>query len=346
MKQIAEITGQPRLTPAQRYERRMALLVVCLPPAGFLAAVIGLWGHGVSALDLGLCLGLAAVTMLGITVGYHRLFTHRSFEAHPLVRWLLGIAGSMAAQGPVLFWAACHRRHHQHSDTEEDPHSPRAGFRKGLLRGLWHAHVGWMFSHQPECWGKYVPDLLRDDLAFRLNRTYLAWVLLGLAMPAILGGLAGGSWTAAAGGLCWGGFVRVFLAHHATWSINSICHAFGSAPYAAGDESKNNLLCALATFGEGWHNNHHAFPTSARHGLRWWQLDVTYVVIRWLAWAGLAWDVKTPSPRALRRKQASRLRRKGHLAGAAGLIRLKGANDASRNGRKPGSLSRGDCPAL
>jgi stearoyl-CoA desaturase (delta-9 desaturase) len=274
--------------------------VVVLPLAGFTAGVACFWERGVGGADLALCLGMGALTMLGITAGFHRQFTHRSFEAPAAVRWLLGIAGSMAAQGPVLFWAACHRRHHQHSDTEDDPHSPagKPATFLGRLGGLWHAHVGWMFRHEPEPWGRYVPDLLRDDVAFRLNRTYPLWVLLGLALPAVLGGLWAGSWAGAWGGLCWGGLARVFLVHHATWSINSVCHAYGSAPYGTDDHSKNNALCALLALGEGWHNNHHAFPTSARHGLEWWQLDVTYLVIRLLERAGLASGVKTPSAAA------------------------------------------------
>ncbi len=292
--------ARPRLTPARKRERQAAVLVVVLPLVGFAAAVAWLWERGISGVDLALCLGMAACTMLGITAGFHRQFTHRSFEAPAAVRWLLGIAGSMAAQGPVLFWAACHRRHHQHSDTEEDPHTPAGtpATLLGRLRGLWHAHVGWMFCHEPEPWGRYVPDLLRDPVAFRLNRTYPLWVLLGMALPAVLGGLWAGSWAGAWSGLCWGGLARVFLVHHATWSINSICHAYGSAPYGTDDHSKNNVVCALLAFGEGWHNNHHAFPTSARHGLEWWQLDVTYLVIRFLERLGLAWAVKTPSEAA------------------------------------------------
>jgi stearoyl-CoA desaturase (delta-9 desaturase) len=298
------LTRPPVPTSAQDLERHVAWVVVLVPLAGFVLATVYLWGEAVSALDLGLCLGLAFVSQVGITAGFHRLFTHGSFEAHPAVRWALGAAGSMAAQGPLLFWVACHRRHHQHSDEAEDPHSPRHGGSgvAGWLRGMWHAHVGWMFRHEPEPWGRYIPDLLRDDVAFTLNRTYLAWVLLGLALPAAVGGLASGEWMGALTGLLWGGLVRLFLVHHVTWSINSLCHAAGSQPYDAGDESRNNVLFGLLALGEGWHNNHHAFPTSARHGLAWWQLDVTYLLIRLLQSARLAWAVKLPSPQLLRRK--------------------------------------------
>jgi stearoyl-CoA desaturase (Delta-9 desaturase) len=329
-----------KMTPARRRERQIALLVVCLPLAGFVGAVAASWGGGITAADLGLCLGLAVLTLLGITAGYHRLFTHRSFEAHPSVRWLLGVAGSMAAQGPILFWVACHRRHHQHSDADDDPHSPHgtpATFRKGVIggkvilppkpgplgvpspvpqpvlrrgqrgwgqmRGLWHAHVGWMFHHEPEAWGRYVPDLLRDNLAFRINQTYFLWVLLGLLAPGLLGGILAGSWLGFVRGVCWGGLVRAFLVHHVTWSINSICHTFGSAPYDTDDHSRNNVVCAVLALGEGWHNNHHAFPNSARHGLAWWQLDVTYLVIRLLQAVRLVWNVKVPTAGSLKARR-------------------------------------------
>ncbi len=287
---------------AQQFEQRVAWIVLLVPLAGFLLAVALLWGRGVSTLDLGLCLGLGVVSLAGITAGYHRLFTHQSFEAHPAVRWVLGIAGSMTAQGPLLFWVACHRCHHQTSDSAEDPHSPRQGGPGvwGRLRGLWHAHISWMLCHEPEPWGRYVPDLLRDDIAFRLNRTYLVWVLLGLVLPAVVGGLSAG-WFGALTGFLWGGLARVFLIHHITWSINSFCHAYGNQPYDAGDDSRNNTVFGVLGLGEGWHNNHHAFPTSARHGLAWWQLDVTYVLIRLLAAVGLVWAIKLPSPELRRR---------------------------------------------
>jgi stearoyl-CoA desaturase (delta-9 desaturase) len=289
--------GASRHNQAHQLERRVAWLVILVPLAGFLLAVVSLWGYGVRPLDLGLCLGLGVVTQVGITAGYHRLFTHQSFAAHPVVRWALGIAGSMAAQGPLLFWVACHRRHHQCSDTAEDPHTPRPGGSSawGQLRGLWHAHIGWMLCHEPEPWGRYVPDLLRDEVAFRLNNTYLVWLVCGLALPAVIGGLAGG-WFGALTGLLWGGLARIFLIHHVTWSINSVCHAVGSQPYDTGDDSRNNVVCGLLALGEGWHNNHHAFPTSAQHGLAWWQLDATYLLIRLLALVGLAWDIKLPRP--------------------------------------------------
>jgi stearoyl-CoA desaturase (delta-9 desaturase) len=295
----------PPRNRAQALERRVAWVVIVVPLVGFALAVASLWELGVTPLDLGLCVGLGVLTQVGITAGYHRLFTHQSFEAHPVIRWALGIAGSMAVQGPLLFWVACHRHHHQQSDTAEDPHSPRDD--GGGWRGLWHAHVRWMLCHEPEPWGRYVPDLLRDDIAFSLNGTYLLWVLLGLALPAVVGALACG-WSGALTAFLWGGLARIFLVHHITWSVNSVCHAFGSQPYDTGDDSRNNAVCGLLALGEGWHNNHHAFPTSARHGLAWWQFDATYGLIRLLALVGLVWNIKLP-PLEMRQRH---LRRHAH----------------------------------
>ena len=289
---------------AKQEERQIALLAIITPPLGLIAAIIVLWGHGISSVELSLCLGMYAMTTLGITLGFHRLFTHRSFATGKVMQILLGIAGSMAVQGPVLFWAATHRRHHLKSDHPEDPHSPNIngpGIRN-QLHGFWHAHIGWMLNHDSENWVRYVPDLLRDRLIFRLNQWYFYWVFLGLLIPAILGGLLTLTWQGILSGLLWGGFVRIFFVHHSTWSINSICHLYGSHPYETKDQSTNNVFCALWAFGEGWHNNHHAFPASARHGLEWWQIDITYLVIYLLEKSGLAWNLKIPTSDMLKAK--------------------------------------------
>ena len=275
----------------------VALVTVITPLVAFAGAVVLFWGRGITLLDLMLCGGMYAVTMLGITLGYHRLFTHRSFKCVPAVRVALCIAGSMAAQGPVFFWAACHRRHHKCSDEPGDPHSPHHDGH-GLMesvRGLWHSHVGWMFSHEPENYVRLVPDMIRDRQLMALNRFYFLWIFLGLVLPGAIAFAVTGSWNAFLSAVLWGGLVRLFLVHHSTWSINSICHLFGSTPYDTADHSRNNLVCALLTFGEGWHNNHHAFPTSARHGLRWWQCDVVFMMIRAMAAVKLAWDIRLPS---------------------------------------------------
>jgi stearoyl-CoA desaturase (delta-9 desaturase) len=238
-----------------------------------------------------------SLNILGIGVGFHRLFSHNAFKAKAPVRVALGILGSMAAQGPALYWAAIHRRHHAFSDREGDPHSPyfaARGNRKSL-RGFWHAHVGWLFDPEVHDFAVFVPDLLRDRALFLVHSTYFLWIGLGLALPAGIGYIAGG-WRGAAGGFLWGGLVRIALTHHVTWSVNSLCHMYGSRPFRSKDLSRNNVLLALAAFGEGWHNNHHSFPSSAFHGLHWWQIDISGYVIRLLRATGLAWSVRRPSP--------------------------------------------------
>jgi stearoyl-CoA desaturase (delta-9 desaturase) len=284
-----------RRLAATRLERRVALATVVTPLLGFIAAAASLWGRGLGPVDVGLCAGFYALTTIGITVGFHRLFAHRSFRAARAVEILLGIAGSMAAEGPVLFWVAAHRRHHKHSDREGDPHSPHLhGGAWAAVRGLFHAHIGWMVRHEPDDLDRYARDLLRDrTLVLWLNQPYFLWVGLGLLAPAAIGGALARSWAGALTGFLWGGLARIFLVHHVTWSVNSICHTFGTRPYDTRDASTNNPAIGLLAFGEGWHNNHHAFPYSARHGLAWWQLDASWLVIRALERLGLASDVAT-----------------------------------------------------
>jgi stearoyl-CoA desaturase (Delta-9 desaturase) len=261
---------------------------------------VSLWGWGFGWVDLGLLAGMYALSAVGITVGFHRLFTHKSFETHGVVRFVLAALGSMAVQGSVLRWVAQHRRHHQHSDTEHDPHSPHR-YGSGLLgrvRGFFHAHVGWAFLPDPAGVDRYVADL-RKSAAMRVaSALFPLWIVLGLVVPAVVGGLVTGTWAGALFGLVWGGLVRVFLVHHVTWSVNSAGHLWGTRPFKSDDHSRNNLLLGVLALGEGWHNSHHAFPTSARHGLRWWQPDASYYLIRLLALLGLAWNVKLPSAEA------------------------------------------------
>ncbi len=277
-------------------ERQITLASVLIPYFGLLGAIALLWGTGLHMIDLELLAAMDIVTVIGIGVGFHRLITHRAFQTGPVVKGLLVIFGSMAVQGPILFWAAVHRRHHRYSDRPGDPHSPHLYGKSfgALLRGLWHAHTGWLFEYQVTDWGTYVPDLLRDRLIFRLHRLYLLWVMAGLVLPAALGGWIAGTWMGFVHGFLWGGLVRVLLVHHTTWSINSICHVFGSRPYPVHDHSANNFLLAIPSFGESWHNNHHAFPRSAMHGLKWWQIDLHGYLIHVLQLIGLAWDVRTP----------------------------------------------------
>ena len=228
------------------------------------------------------------------------MFTHRSFETYQSVELVLGVLGSMAVEGPLLKWVALHRRHHQHSDRPGDPHSPHLHGRGvwGVLRGLWHAHMGWVFRADPPDLDRYVKDLYQSRLLRVVSALFPVWVALGILLPAVLGGVITRTWMGVWTGLAWGGLVRVFLVHHVTWSVNSVCHLWGFRPYQTADESRNNFVFGILAMGEGFHNTHHAFPTSARHGLRWWQIDVSYYVIRALALVHLAWNVKLPSKQA------------------------------------------------
>lgn len=278
---------------------RVAVLgAVLLPLLGFVGAAWSLWGWGFSWLYLTMLVVMYLASGLGITIGYHRLFTHKSFETGRFMTLVFGVLGSMAVEGPVIKWVADHRKHHQHSDDEHDPHSPHAhadeGIR-GVLRGFWHAHLGWLFQEQHPDFDRYTPDLHKDRLVRVISALFPVWVLLGLAVPAAVGGLVSGTWTGAALGLLWGGLARIFLVHHVTWSVNSVCHIWGKRDYKTTDHSRNNVLFGVLAMGEGWHNNHHAFPASARHGLEWWQFDLSYVIIRGLEMVGLARRVRVPS---------------------------------------------------
>jgi stearoyl-CoA desaturase (delta-9 desaturase) len=287
--------------------RLVNLAAVTIPFIGLVVAIVLLWGVAFNWVYLALLLGMYFATAVGITVGYHRLFTHCSFKTPRPVAAVLAALGSMAVEGPVLQWAAVHRRHHQHSDDDDDPHSPHthgAGL-WCMVRGMWHAHMGWLFRAHPRGLARYVQDLREDPLVRWMSRLFPLWVLLGLLVPAALGGLLTLSWTGVLLGFIWGGLVRVFLVHHVTWSINSVCHIWGTRPFKSHDESRNNFIFGVLALGEGWHNNHHAFPTSARHGLRWWQLDVSYLIIRAMALVGLARDVRVPSPDRIAAKRCA-----------------------------------------
>ncbi len=235
----------------------------------------------------------------GITVGFHRLLTHRSFKCSRLLRAGFAALGSAAAEGPVIDWVATHRRHHQYSDVDGDPHSPHlhgSGF-TGALRGLVHAHLGWVFTDMEVAdERRYAKDLLADPMIRFVNDTFVLWVIAGLAAAFGLGVALTGTVTGGLTALLWGGAARIFLMHHATFSINSLCHFFGRHEYDTGDQSRNLAWLAIPTWGEAWHNNHHAFPTSYRHGLRRWQLDPSAAIIRFLEMTGLAWDVVRVDP--------------------------------------------------
>ena len=287
------ITGTITVAP-------VVILVVC--------AVLA-WGHLLHWSDLVVFAVLYGATTLGITVGFHRLLTHRSFATSPALRGLFAILGSVAIEGPVISWVADHRKHHAFSDQLGDPHSPHVDHGSGwtgALRGLLHAHVGWLFVHnQRGSKERYAPDLLRDPVVRAVDRWFVLWALSGFALAFGLGWAIGGSVSAGLTALLWGGVVRMMVLHHVTYSINSLCHFFGRRPYATGDESRNLAWLALPSFGEAWHNNHHAFPTSAAHGLRWWQVDVSAATIGLLERLGLVWDVVRVDPELGARRRAT-----------------------------------------
>ncbi|HWX97798.1 MAG TPA: acyl-CoA desaturase [Solirubrobacteraceae bacterium] len=281
-------------------ERVVRTMVVGIPVAALILGAWMAWGGTLHWQDLVVLAITYTLTGLGITVGYHRLFTHRSFKTSRALRALLAVLGSMAVEGPVIEWVATHRKHHRFSDHAGDPHSPHLedapGWR-GALRGLGHAHVGWMFRGKDMANpARYAKDLISDRDLRVISRMFPLWVLVGLAFPFGLGVALTGSVLGGLTGLLWGGAVRVLFLHHVTFSINSLCHFFGRRPFSTGDQSRNLAWLAPLAFGEAWHNNHHAFPTSARHGLDRWQLDPGAWFIGALERCHLASDVIRISP--------------------------------------------------
>ncbi len=289
-------------------ERIVRTLAFGLPPAALVVGGWLAWGGALHWQDLLVLAITYALTGLGITVGFHRLFTHRSFKTTRPVRALLAVFGSMAVEGSVIEWVSTHRQHHNYSDLPGDPHSPHLdeapGWR-GVLRGLGHAHVGWMLRGKDRANpARYAKDLLSDRDLLWISRTFPLWVGVGMLIPFGLGVALTGTLVGGLTGLLWGGAVRVFLLHHVTFSINSLCHAFGRRPFTTGDESRNLAWLAPLAFGEAWHNNHHAFPTSARHGLKPWQVDPGAWLIGGLERCHLAWDVNRISSARQAEKQA------------------------------------------
>jgi stearoyl-CoA desaturase (Delta-9 desaturase) len=289
-------------------ERRITVAAVVIPFIAFLASLYLLWGGAVTGLDLAILAVMYSVVGFGVTVGFHRLFTHRSFEARPGLRGALAILGSMSVQGAIIHWVADHRKHHAFTDEEGDPHSPHLhggeGWR-GVLVGLWHSHMGWLFDSERSSARRYAPDLLKDPVIRRVDSLFPLWVSLGLVIPFVAGYLISGfELKAGLTALLWAGLVRIFLQHHATWSVNSICHMYGKRPFDIEDESRNNWAVALVSMGEGWHHSHHAFPTSARHGLNRYQLDPSYLVIRLFEKLGWASNVKVPKAAQIEAKRA------------------------------------------
>ena len=271
------------------------LIGAIVPFIAFIAAIVLLWNSIVDWSDLAVLAIMYLLAGLGVTIGYHRLLTHRSFQTHKPVEYAFATFGSMAVQGPVIAWVADHRKHHAHTDEEGDPHSPHVGHGdgiKGALYGLWYAHMGWLFDSHGRAEGKkYARDLVEDRGMRFINRNFLGIVLLGLLLPAGLGYLFDGTLKGALTGMLWGGFVRIFMLHHVTWSINSVCHFFGRRRFEIEDHSTNVFWLALPSFGESWHHNHHAFPRSAAHGLKWYEVDLSALVIRLMRRLGLAWNL-------------------------------------------------------
>ena len=283
-----------------RLEKTVNLGAVVIPFAATLAAIALLWNSVVSGGDLVIAAGMYLLTAVGITVGFHRLLTHRSFQTSKPVEYVFAVLGSMAVQGPVISWVADHRKHHAHADRDGDPHSPHVGHSdgvRGVLGGLWHAHTGWLLSSQGRAdWHRYAPDL-REDRGMRLISRHFGWLTLaGLAIPALAGYLVSGSATGALTGFLWGGLVRVFFVHHVTWSVNSVCHFLGRRRFDTDDRSTNVFWLAVPSLGESWHHNHHAFPRSAVHGLRRWEFDPSALIIAAMERMGIAWNVVRITP--------------------------------------------------
>jgi stearoyl-CoA desaturase (delta-9 desaturase) len=280
----------------ENLDRAITGVITAAPPLLLLLAAWQTWNHELHWRDIAIFLIMYVPTGMGVTIGFHRLLTHRSFQTSPALRGLFAVLGTMAVEGPVISWVADHRKHHAYSDRFGDPHSPHVDHGVGLrgaLRGLLHAHVGWLFDHQQRgARERFAPDLLADPVVSFVDKTFLFWSLLGFAIPFGLGVLMGGTLDAGLEGMLWGGAVRMLVLHHVTYSINSLCHFFGRRRFATDDHSRNLMWLAPFSFGEAWHNNHHAFPTSAFHGMAPREVDLSGVVIAGLERLGLVWDVQ------------------------------------------------------
>ncbi len=307
-----EIMPEPR--PA--FERVLVAVFVAVPFLALIAAVPLAWGRGLGWHDIVLAVAFYYLTGLGISVGLHRYFTHGSFKAVRGLKIALAVAGSLAIEGPVITWVADHRRHHKYSDKEGDPHSPwRFGNDwKALSKGLAFAHVGWLFDGDVTSQQRFCPDWLADSDVSRISRWFPGLVAVSLLAPALIGGLWSMSWQGALTAFFWATLVRIAFLHHITWSINSICHTFGKEEFEVRDKSRNVSWLAILSFGESWHNLHHADPTCARHGVLKGQIDIAARTI-WLAEKlGWVYDVRWPDAVRLSGKQAGETRRFGSMA--------------------------------
>lgn len=294
-------TSRGLISKRQKY---ITLTVVIVPTLSAVIAISQIVHGIVTSFDLLLLLGMYVITLIGVEAGFHRLVSHKAFKTSKWIYALFVIAGSMAAQGPVLYWAATHRRHHKLTDMPGDPHSPwlHGATLTGKIKGLIYAHVGWLFDNQQSDWVRYAADLIKDKFIFRLHQLYPLWVMMGLLIPGAIAGSYYGSWDGAAKGVLWGGLVRILLVHHGVWSVNSICHRFGSQSFATKCNSTNNIWLSLVSLGGSWHNNHHAFPITSSNAFRWWQLDPCGWVIKSLGLMRLAWDLKFPTTEQMKAK--------------------------------------------
>jgi len=298
---------QPLVLPPRPTGRNVLVKLFVMMPFLALASAVPLaWGWGLSWIDVALAVSFYFLTLGGTTVGYHRYFTHRAFKARRGLRIGLAIVGSMALQGPVITWVADHRRHHAFTDREGDPHSPWlfGTTPMAIVKGFWHSHFGWMLRHEQTNPTRFAPDLLADADIVRVNRQFGLWTAVSLIAPAALGGVISWSWAGALTAFFWAGLVRIGVMHHMVWSVNSICHMFGSRPWTTRDRSTNFWPLAIATMGESWHNLHHADPTCARHGVGRGQLDISARIIAGLEKLGWAYEVRWPTPARLARLAA------------------------------------------
>ena len=319
-----------------KIQRRLVLFLTILPFVGVVVAVWTLWGTGLSLTAAGLALGFYLFTGLGVTVGYHRLFTHGSFHARRPLKIALALGGSMSLEGSLIGWCAIHRRHHAFSDREGDPHSPHLDEGpgvKGVVKGLWHAHMGWLVSPEATEESRWAPDLLKDKDLVRISKLFPLLSVASFLLPALLGFALTRSLGGAVTAFIWASLVRIFLLQHVTWSINSICHFYGDRPFKSLDFSTNNWVLAVLSFGESWHNNHHAFPTSARHGIGRAQLDPSGRLISLFQRLRWATGVKTVSAKQIAAKKIGAFRPRANLVTASRQKAQEMVDDLAASGR-------------
>ena len=287
--------------------KKRTLYLILTTTLGTIAALVLLvFGIGGTLSDL-IALGVMyLLSMIGVELGYHRYFTHKSYKANPYFAKLLAILGAFSLQGPLFWWCGIHRHHHGQTDTNLDPHSPYRAIRTRSLKGFMHSHTGWLFcdeSIDPDKWHNVVKDLYRDRDLFKIHMKYWHWAIAGIVLPGIISGIINLSWESMITGVLWGGFVRAFICHHSFWALNSICHMYGKKEFDTGDKSTNFWLVAFLTLGQGWHNNHHAFPYSAKVGLLRGQLDIGWIILRILGHIGVISDLRCPSIETIENKK-------------------------------------------